>query len=76
MFKSFNVVLTFDFLTEPRRPPALEESEISLVRLFNVLSEEQSSYRVIANPEQFHRHSFYPAAMMLETKSTLCGKIV
>ena len=50
----------FYSLAEPHPYLALEDSDISLVWLFNELSKEQRSYMIIATPEQLRRHSFHP----------------
>ena len=42
-----NVFLMFYSFVEPRFSLSLEDSDISLVKLFNALSEEQRSYRII-----------------------------
>ena len=65
----------FYFVAEPHPCLTLEESDISLVSLFDTLSKEQMSYRVIATPEQLRMHDFYPAAMITRRKSTSLGKI-
>ena len=63
-------------LAEPRSHLALEDSDISLVRLFNALSKEQRSYKIIATPEQLRRHGFYLSTAISEPQSSSPSKII
>ena len=61
-------VLTFLVGSHPRLE--LRKVDLALVQRFNLLSEDQRSYKNIITLEQLSRHGFYPSASTSTSAST------